>query len=94
VSAFFEKQHKDVLKAIRNLIEQEPELERNFAPFTIQTLTDPNYGKASHYQMDRDGFTLLAMGFTGASALAWKLRYIGAFNYRRRPHRFRRMFSV
>jgi phage regulator Rha-like protein len=44
--------------------------------------------------MDRDGFTLLAMGFTGASALAWKLRYIGAFNYRRRPHRFRRMFSV
>ncbi len=30
--------------------------------------------------MTRDGFTLLAMGFTGAKALQWKLRYIEAFN--------------
>lgn len=32
------------------------------------------------YLMDRDGFTLLAMGFTGKEALLWKLRYIQAFN--------------
>ena len=30
--------------------------------------------------MNRDGFTLLAMGFTGKDALEWKLKYIRAFN--------------
>nr|WP_281803491.1 Rha family transcriptional regulator [Methylocystis echinoides] len=30
--------------------------------------------------MTRDGFTLLAMGFTGEAALRWKLKYIDAFN--------------
>jgi len=32
------------------------------------------------YEMDRDGFSLLAMGFTGEKALKWKLDYIKAFN--------------
>lgn len=32
------------------------------------------------YLMNRDGFTLLAMGFTGKAALEWKLKYIQAFN--------------
>ena len=32
------------------------------------------------YDMDRNGFTLLCMGFTGTKALKWKLRYIEAFN--------------
>ena len=30
--------------------------------------------------MNRDGFTLLAMGFTGQKALKFKLKYIEAFN--------------
>ena len=32
------------------------------------------------YYMNRDGFSLLAMGFTGKKALEWKLKYIMAFN--------------
>ena len=32
------------------------------------------------YYMNRDGFTLLAMGFTGAKAMEFKLKYIEAFN--------------
>lgn len=32
------------------------------------------------YLMNRDGFSLLAMGFTGKEALQWKLKYIEAFN--------------
>ena len=32
------------------------------------------------YYMDRDGFTLLVMGFTGKEALNWKVKYIQAFN--------------
>ena len=32
------------------------------------------------YLMNRDGFSLLVMGFTGNKALEWKLEYIKAFN--------------
>lgn len=32
------------------------------------------------YLIDRDGFSLLVMGFTGKDALEWKLQYIKAFN--------------
>ena len=32
------------------------------------------------YIMNRDGFSLLVMGFTGKDALDWKLKYIDAFN--------------
>lgn len=78
VAAFFGKNHSDVLRAIRNLIEAEPQLgRRNFASFKIRDLTGES---TSHYEMDRDGFTVLAMGFTGSKALKWKLRYIEAFN--------------
>ena len=78
VAAFFRKQHKDVLRDIRNLIAKEPSLAlRNFAPFKIKDLTGESTG---HYEMDRDGFTLLAMSFTGAKALKWKLKYIEAFD--------------
>lgn len=37
--------------------------------------------KMPMYYMNRDGFTLLAMGFTGKEALTWKLKYIQAFNF-------------
>lgn len=78
VAAFFGKNHSDVLRAIRNLVDAEPELgRRNFASFKINDLTGES---TSHFDMDRDGFTLLAMGFTGTKALKWKLRYIEAFN--------------
>ena len=30
--------------------------------------------------MDKDGFSLLVMGFTGKEALEWKIKYIKAFN--------------
>lgn len=87
VAAFFGKNHKDVLRDIRNLIVKEPDLERrNFAPFKIKDLTGES---TSHYEMDRDGFTLLAMGFTGEKALKWKLRYIEAFNVMERELRDR-----
>jgi Rha family phage regulatory protein len=78
VAAFFARRHTEVLRAIRELIAKEPELgRRNFASFKINDLTGES---TSHFEMDRDGFTLLAMGFTGEKALKWKLRYIEAFN--------------
>ncbi len=47
-----------------------------------QNMKTPTGGIKSNpmYLMDRDGFTLLAMGFTGAKALQFKLAYIQAFN--------------
>lgn len=78
VAAFFDKDVRHVHEAIRNLIAKEPSLGlHNFRPFKIKDLTGES---TSHYEMDRDGFTLLAMGFTGSKALKWKLRYIEAFN--------------
>lgn len=84
VAAFFGKNHRDVLRAIDNLIQDEPALGeaegglRSFAhtPYLVEA-TGQRYRM---YTMDRDGFTLLAMGFTGPKALKWKLRYIEAFN--------------
>lgn len=79
VAAFFEKDHRNVLQAIDNLIAQEPSLPlRNFQQGSY---TRPDTGAQEHrlFEMDRTGFTLLAMGFTGGKALKWKLRYIEAF---------------
>ena len=78
VAEFFGKRHDHVIRDIRNLIESEPKLGLlNFGEFKNKDLTGTH---TSHYNMDRDGFTLLAMGFTGSKALKWKLRYIEAFN--------------
>ena len=57
----------------------------------VQNGGDPMFIKSSYthpqnkqtyplYLMNRDGFSLLVMGFTGKTALEWKLQYIRAFN--------------
>lgn len=42
---------------------------------------EQNGQKYPKYFMNRDGFSLLVMGFTGQAALEWKLKYIEAFNH-------------
>lgn len=80
VAEHFEKEHKHVLRDIENLIGGLP----NFGhtpPFYKTTYIHPQNGQTyPMYLMNRDGFTLLAMGFTGKTALEWKLKYIEAFN--------------
>ena len=82
VARHFGKRHDDVLRLIRNLVEQLPEgYARNFA--AIQIDVDLGMGRTRQdpaYRLTRDGFTLLAMGFTGQRALKFKLAYIDAFN--------------
>lgn len=39
-----------------------------------------NKQQYKEYIMNRDGFSLLVMGFTGKDALHWKMKYIAAFN--------------
>lgn len=75
----FGKRHDKVLEAIRRVVTDLP------ISFRL-----PNFGESSYtndqgkeqpcYHLTRDGFSLLAMGFTGKKALAWKVKYIEAFN--------------
>ena len=82
VAAHFGKQHRDVLRAIRNLECSEEYRLRNFAQ-TVITRENPSGGapiESPAFKITRDGFAFLAMGFTGKKAAAWKEAYINAFN--------------
>ena len=72
----FGKQHKDVLENIRNILVAE-----NSATKFFHVTTHEYRGQQfPEYLMNRDGFCLLVMGFTGSKALEWKIKYINAFN--------------
>ncbi len=79
VAELFEKEHKNVLAAIRDIeCEDETELGRlNFQPTSH---TDQWNREQPAYSLTRDGFMLLTLGFTGKKALAWRWRVIEAFN--------------
>jgi len=81
VAEVFGKQHKDVLKAISNLECSKDFSERNFA-LTSFEVNQPNGGSRTEkaYTITRDGFSFLAMGFTGKKAAQFKEAYIQAFN--------------
>lgn len=83
IAKHFGKEHKVVLRAIRNLSSTvDADFYRcNFVP--IQTITDLGAGRTRQdpaYRITRDGFVFLAMGFTGKEAAAWKVAYLSAFN--------------
>lgn len=77
VAAFFGKHHDNVLRDIDALI---------YGLASSSNLRDLFIERTEHhdkarkdvrlFDMTRDGFTLLAMGFTGKTAFAFKVRYI------------------
>lgn len=79
VAENFGKEHKHVLRDIENLMGGEPKIGLSSMFFKSEYLSVQNK-VLPEYLMNRDGFTLLAMGFTGKEALEWKLKYIDAFN--------------
>lgn len=73
----FEKRHDHVMRDIDTIKKDVP----NFGEMFFETETPDTYGRPQRtYLMNRDGFSLLVMGFTGKAALEWKLKYITAFN--------------
>ena len=76
VAENFDKQHKDVLESIRDILAAE----NSAASFFSETTYDNRGKQYPEYLMNRDGFTILAMGFTGSAAMQWKIKYIQAFN--------------
>ena len=77
VAETFEKEHRNVLKRARNLTAQNGAVEKMF--FESTYINQQGHEQPLIY-MNRDGFTLLAMSFTGKKALDFKLKYIQAFN--------------
>lgn len=82
VAEQFGKQHRHVLESIDALIASEPFLSEGGMPIFRQTpYVEPTTGQTyRQYEMTRDGFAVLGMGFTGKRALRFKLDYIAAFN--------------
>ena len=77
VAGKFGKQNKHVNESIRNLMAENSTVKNMF----IESVYTSIRGRDEiEFLMDRDGFSLLVMGFTGKKALEWKLKYIDAFN--------------
>jgi Rha family phage regulatory protein len=79
VAKIFDKNHRDVLKAVDDL---KKGVAQNFADLFYEgQYTHPqNKQKYRIFYMTKDGFSLLAMGFSGKKAIKFKLEYIDAFN--------------
>lgn len=71
------KRHDNVLRDIAGLLEIEET--QNYFYETVYEHPQ-NKQRYKMFYMNRDGFTLLAMGFTGKEAIQFKLKYIDAFN--------------
>jgi len=80
VAEHFEKKHCHVLDSIESLRAQTTSTENSVNLFIASIYTDSYGREQKEYLLTRDGFTLTAMGFTGAKALQWKMKYIEAFN--------------
>ena len=79
VARVFEKQHKNVMKSIRNILGSAQNLaHQNW--FAETTYTDAQGKRQPMFLMNRDGFSLLTMSLTGEKAMAFKVAFIEQFN--------------
>lgn len=78
VAKKFGKDHKHVLESIRKLMTAENSAVLQM--FEESTYINEQNKTQPMFLMNRDGFTLLAMGFTGVKAMEFKIDYINAFN--------------
>ncbi|MDO4721424.1 MAG: Rha family transcriptional regulator [Peptostreptococcaceae bacterium] len=79
VADAFEKEHDKVIRDIESLIEKiPPKLAISY--FIESSYKDSMNRFRREYLINRDGFSLLVMGFTGEKALKFKIDFIHAFN--------------
>lgn len=75
----FEKRHDNVQRDIRNLIDANPEW--GVLNFEETPYVDAQNGQPYQmYEMTRDGYSMLVMGFTGKKAMDWKIKFLAAFS--------------
>lgn len=75
----FEKEHRNVIRTIETKI-GELNFEQSLKMFSKGEYTNTQNKQQPLYYLNRDGFTFIAMGFTGRKADEFKLKYIDAFN--------------
>lgn len=80
IAESFDKRHDHVMRDIEDLLKGLPKNGDTPMFYKTEYAHEQNGQMYPMYLMNRDGFTLLAMGFTGKAALEWKLKYIAAFN--------------
>lgn len=95
VAEVFTKEHKAVLKAIDDILNDVEGVAQNYATpredgltensvtpmFTEETyIHEQNHQEYRQFRMNKDGFVLLVTGFTGKKALKFKMGYIAKFN--------------
>ena len=94
IAKSFEKEHKEVIRTIEGQVDAEGKVkhlglaaqisQRGDIPlsdyFIKTSYVGANNREYTEYLVTRDGFSLLAMGFSGEKALCWKIKYINAFN--------------
>lgn len=90
VAEKFGKKHAEVIYSIEGRIDRNGKVKNNgllmsgisqlSQMFIKSEYIDSQNRTKYEYLMNRDGFSLLVMGFTGSKALEWKLKYINAFN--------------
>ena len=82
VAEVFEKNHKEVLRDIRRIVDDESGLSREFAQrnFAPSSYVNKQNKKQPCYFLTRDGFSMLVMGYTGQKAMKFKELYIQRFN--------------
>ncbi|WP_169785164.1 Rha family transcriptional regulator [Campylobacter curvus] len=76
IAKVFEKRHKNVLQTITGL----PQDAFTGLKIKPSEYTDSTGRGLPMYNITRDGFAMLVMGFTGSKAYQWKTEYIKAFN--------------
>lgn len=84
IAKVFEKRHDNIIAQIKAL----PQDKFNALNFKVVKYQDQKGEFRPMYKMTRDGFSLLAMGFTGAKAYHWKIEFIEAFNLMERNIRY------
>lgn len=80
IAESFEKRHDHVMRDIEDIMKGLPKNGDTPMFYKTEYTHEQNGQTYPMYLMNRDGFTLLAMGFNGKAALEWKLKYITAFN--------------
>ncbi|WP_158654070.1 Rha family transcriptional regulator [Helicobacter pullorum] len=76
IADIFEKRHDNIIAQIKAL----PQDEFNALNFKVVEYKDKKGELRPCYNLTRDGFSLLVMGFTGEKAYKWKVEFIKAFN--------------
>lgn len=80
VADYFGKQHKNVIQKIESLDCSEEFMTANFSAVVRNIKAGFHERQEKYYQMTKDGFIFLVMGFTGKKAAQFKEAYIKAFN--------------